>query len=126
MSGLSFEKLLSSAEMTAGVSSASWDGIHAAFPAAMFDQWLDGLRQFEAMSNAPVIINRYVAASIALGTRIGADAFLGALPTALTIGRYGGSRGVEEFLGMLPLIAPEAKDAAAFVMLSFAVFRNNA
>lgn len=116
MSGLSFEKLLSSAEMTAGVSSASWDGIHAAFPAAMFDQWLDGLRQFEAMSNAPVIINRYVAASIALGTRIGADAFLGALPTALTIGRYGGSRGVEEFLGMLPLIAPEAKDAAAFVM----------
>jgi len=59
---------------------------------------------------------RFAAASIALANRIGPDACIEAAQTATALARLSGPSTCLEFLGVLPFIAPEARDPAAFMV----------
>jgi nitric oxide reductase NorD protein len=116
MPGQFLEDLLRSADYAADIDHRSWDELRAAFPGARFEQWLDALQRIARLPDAPLLIKRFAAASIALANRIGPEACIEAAQTAVALARLSGSGTCIEFLGVLPLVAPEARDPAAFMV----------
>ena len=116
MPGQLIEGLLKSVDYAGDIDSRSWDELRAAFPGASLEKWLDALQRIARLPGAPLLVTRFAKASIALANRIGPDACIEAAETATALGRISGTNTILEFLAVLPHIAPEARDPAAFMV----------
>jgi hypothetical protein len=112
--GISLDDLISRSRLVEVIDQQTWSAIREAFPGPWFDRWVNSLSQIVEAGLVKSAILSFARASPIVAKRVGPQAALSLVPSALALVKSAGMRTALELLAAAPVVARRTPDAASF------------
>jgi hypothetical protein len=114
--GISLDDLIRRARLVEVIGQQSWLAVREAFPGQWFDRWVSGLSQIVEAGLAQSAVLSYARGSPVVAKRVGPQAALSVVPSALALIKLAGMRAALGLLAASPQVARRVPDASAFAV----------